>query len=122
MGQAAPFWRFSVESYPDLEVKRPSESTLSTASKTTNDESEESLQVGNCNSHHSYNFSCIYFFLHHCNNIISFIFTWIVVLFEFFSCIQQKSTRAIEYSLFHSSLVRLFFSDLVLMGIYCSFY
>jgi hypothetical protein len=46
MGQAAPFWRFSVESYPDLEVKRPSESTLSTASKTTNDESEESLQVG----------------------------------------------------------------------------
>ncbi|KAM0859625.1 hypothetical protein ACQ4PT_047059 [Festuca glaucescens] len=44
MGQAAPFWRFSVESYPDLEVKRPSESTLSTALKTTNGESEESLQ------------------------------------------------------------------------------
>ncbi|KAM0904049.1 hypothetical protein ACQ4PT_018279 [Festuca glaucescens] len=44
MGQAAPFWRFSVESYPDLEVKRPSESTLSTVLKTTNGESEESLQ------------------------------------------------------------------------------
>ncbi|CAM0874968.1 unnamed protein product [Alopecurus aequalis] len=39
MGQEAPFWRFSVESYPDLEV---SESILSTAMKTNSGEPEES--------------------------------------------------------------------------------
>ncbi|XP_044980446.1 acetolactate synthase small subunit 2, chloroplastic-like [Hordeum vulgare subsp. vulgare] len=43
MGQTAPFWRFSVASYPDLEVKMPSKSTLSTA-KATSGDSEESSQ------------------------------------------------------------------------------
>ena len=74
MGQTAPFWRFSVASYPDLEVKMPSKSTLSTA-KTTSGDSEESSQVRNDNSYHSYNSCSMYLsFLQHCNNTVSIYF------------------------------------------------
>jgi hypothetical protein len=113
MGQAAPFWRFSVESYPDLEVIRP---TLSTAMKTSNGESKESSQVGR-----------VILIIHKkihvlsiATTLFSYILAWSIVLFELFSCIQQKSTCVTEYSL-PLLLERLFFSDLVLMGIVVHF-
>lgn len=92
MGQTAPFWRFSVASYPDLEVKMPSKSTVSTA-KTTNGDSEESSQVRNDNSIILIILvACIYLFFSIATTLSPFILTWFIVLCEFF---LRKSTRVI---------------------------
>lgn len=83
MGATAPFWRFSVASYPDLQVKMPSKSTVTTA-KTTNGDSEESSQVINIVLIvHIIPVACIHFFFSIATTQSPFILTWFNVLFDF---------------------------------------